>query len=306
MTAGAATLAFGVESSFKTLSGTPNWTAFGRDERVTELSLSNQLQRFRDAGQVEFSESVAQNFEGAFAVTAVISNDTHGTVESDIVFNGAGQFTDGNSNALNSVQVAAGIDFLNGTAERLMRGCIPLSYEIAYQQGEPVEYTLTMAYAEEDKNTGSVTPSSITQATTGSTAAFHGTTLTLDGGVPEKLQSATLSVENIGRFQRGASRVPLDATPAGPEATLTTEAIYDDGETYLDYALGGSAATSVQDSVDALTGTNTLELQTAGGTTISTYTMDRLKPRDYEWSNLVAVGDMTEPVTFDVNGGLSV
>jgi len=298
--AGSASLAFAAETSFLgSLAGAPDWYSFGRDARENEVSLTNQLQRMRDAGQEEAAESVAGNFEGAFGVSAVVSDDTHGAVESDIVFNASGAFESG---AANSVTIAAGVDYLTGTAERELSGCIPLSYEIQLRNGQPVEYTLTMAYAEENTNT-SLSPSGITEATAGSTVQFHSSDLSVSGATITKMQEATLSIRDIARFHFGWSRTPVDATAAQPTTELTTRAIYG-GETYLEYALGSSGATSSEESVTAQSGTITLT--TAGGTTVSTYTLPRLEANEYSWDDLVNAADLTEPVTWHVNGGVSV
>jgi hypothetical protein len=296
--AGAATFAFDAESSFLgTVAGSPQ--AFGRNTRLTELDLSNQLQRMRDAGQVEAAESIAGNFEGAVGVTSVVSADTHDGVESDIVFNGSGAFTTG---AANSVTIYAGIDYLGGTTERELQGAIPISYSVTGQQGGPIEYDLTMAYAEEVPNTA-ITPSGISQASPNSTAQFHSADLTINTTSITKLQEFELGAESIARFHRGTSRTPVDAVGAAPETSLSTTAIFE-GPTYLEHALGDSGATGVEDSVSAQTGQ--LELATAGGTTITTYDLPRLAPANYSWDSLIDEADLTDPVDWHVNGGLEV
>jgi len=299
---GAASLAFGKEQSFTgALSGPPDYWAFGRNPTLTDLSLENQLQRLDEADAVESVESVKTNFEGAVAVEAVVSADVHGDVH-DLVFNDGGTaFTSGRPT---TGRIYAGIDYLDGTAERELIGCIPVDYSVTYEQGAMTTYSLTMLYADEAEAT-SITPTSVTQASDGSSVPFHGTDLTIDSASVTKLQSTTLSISNIARFQRGGETAPVDAVIAAPETTLDMSAIFSGPEKRLDLAYGGGSVSEPQDQLSSVTGS--LSLTSKGGTSVATYGLPKLKPDTYQWADLIdAETDLTEPTTFHVNGGVTV
>lgn len=303
--AGTAELAFAKEESLMgTLvdadaDGTPEYYAFGRNPTLTDISLDNALARMRDTGDVEAAESIAQNFEGAVAVDAVVSNDVHGDVE-DIIFNSGGtSFAPGQSA---SAAIFAGVDYIGGTVERELTGCIPLDYSINYEQGGVVTYSLSMAYADETKNT-SITPSAIVQVSDGSSVPHHGVTLTIDAASVTKLQSATLSISNIARYHRGTDRNPVDAVIGAVETSLETNAIISRPD-HLELAYGASAATSPQDSMSSVAGSLKLAV---GGTIVTTVDLPQLKPANYSWGDLVNDdADTTEQISWHVNGGVSV
>lgn len=299
--AGAASLAFVKETSFLTLPGTPSYYAFGRNPTVSELSLENALQRMREPDAVEAVESVKQNFEGAVAVEATVSADVHANVEG-LVFNDAG--TGFKAGRPPSATIYAGINYLDGTAERALEGSIPLEYAVIYQQGGETRYRLTMAYADESEAT-SITPSAVTQATEGSSVQWHGTDLTIDATSVTKLQSATMTIANISRFQRGGSPTPTDIVVAAPETTLDATAIFSGPEKRLDLAYGGGTVSAPQDTLNSVSGS--LALTAADGTAVSTYNFSRLKVDGYDWQDFIeAESDLTEPTRFHVNGGVTV
>jgi len=295
--AGSASLAFVVEDSFNTLPGTPSYYEFGRNVSVTELELTNALQRSRAVGETESVESIAQRLEGAFAVEADVSNDVHDQVH-NLVFNDAGTgFTPG---AAPSGRVYAGLDYLSGTAERELQACIPLEYQLIYEEDSLVRYVLTMAYADEALNT-SITPSSVTTVSDGSSVPYHGTTLTIDSNAQgQYLQSATLSISGISRFRRGAQRAPVDAVVGPCNATLDTDAIVT-GTDELELAYGASASTAPQDSVGGVSAA--LDIATAGGTAVATYNLSNVTPNSHAWADLVAAEtDTTDSISWQVNG----
>ncbi|PSP80167.1 hypothetical protein BRC81_02965 [Halobacteriales archaeon QS_1_68_20] len=305
--AGTSELAFGKETTFKgsladeDSDGTDDYWAFGRNQTLQELNLQNQLQRMRDAGAVEAANSLAGNVEGAVGVQAVVSNDVHADVH-DVIFNSGGTSFTGGRTA--SARIFAGIDYLNGTAERELIGCIPTEFSIDWQQGQATTFTLTMMYADEEEN-ASITPSSITKPSDGSEVPHHGADLTVDAGSVQKLQSATLSISNIARYHRGASRVAEDAVIAAPETTLDFSAIIHSTD-YLDLAYGGGGAdvSSTQDSIESVSGSLSLS---AAGTTVATYDLPKIQPDTHGWSDLVSAdNDATEDVSAHVNGGVSV
>ncbi|SEW10297.1 phage tail tube protein [Natrinema salifodinae] len=305
--AGAATLAFAKEQTFmgdlvdSDSDGTPEYWKFGRDPTVTDLELDRALSNMSEGDQAEYVESIAGNLEGAFGVEAVVSSDVHSDVE-DLVFNNADGtgFTPGRAA---SGRVYTGIDYLDGTAERELVGCVPLDYSVSYQQGETVTYSLSMGYADENLNT-SITPSSINGVTDGTSAAWHGVDLTIDGTTVAKLQEAELSISNISRFQRGASHIAEDAVLARPETELTVDAIFT-GPSRTELAYGSAGATTTAARMNSVSGALDIAVD---GASVSTYNLAKLKPTMHSWSDLITDGDTdtTDSTTFNVTGGVTV
>lgn len=303
--AGSATLAFGHEQSLagdlvdSDDDGTPEYYKVGRNPTVSELELSNTLQRMREGDSVEAVDSVAQNLEGAFAIEATVSKDVHGEIEK-LVFNDAGSgFTSG---LASSATFYTGVDYIGGTCERALAGCIPLEYSLDYEQDGMATFSLSMAYADESPNT-SITPSNITGPSDGGDVPFHGWTLTVDGAHVVKLQSASLSISNIARYHWGDQRTSIDAVLAAPETTLDATAIFN-GPSRLELAYGSADATEPQDSLSSVSGSIKLAV---GGSTVSTYSLPKLKPDTYSWTDLInSDEDLTDETSFHVNGGITI
>lgn len=300
--AGAGSLAFGHEQSFlgdltTDTDSNPEYWQFGRAESITELSLDNELQRLDEAGAVESVESMKTAFSGALSVEATISSDVHDAVE-DMVFNGAGQFEAGRPQ---TSKVFVGIDYLSGTTERVLSGAIPTDYTITYSEGGLLTYSVSLLYADEERST-SHTPSGVTTVSDGTSAAWHSLDFTLDG-TPQtsKLQSLTLSISNIARFQRGGDGpTPVDAVIAAPETTLDMTATYDT-EDRLDLAYGGSSTTSPKDRIEGVAASLDIAVD---GTSVSTYDLAKVTPATQDWSDVINSGDTdaTDPTTFNVDG----
>ncbi|WP_135807360.1 hypothetical protein [Halorussus marinus] len=303
--AGSASLAFAKEETFadtlvdSDTDGNPEYYKFGRNPTLTELELANTLQRMREGDKVESVDSVAQNLEGAVSVEATVSADVHADVH-DLVFNDGGTgFTSGRAA---SGRIYAGVDYLTGTAERELIGCIPLEYSVSYEQGGMVTYSLSMAYADENLAT-SITPSNITGPSDGGDVPFHGFTLTVDGATVAKLQSAELSISDIARYQWGADRNPVDAVIATPTTSLTVDAIFT-GPDRTEIAYGAADATSPQDSLTSVSGSADLS---AAGSSVTTYNLPKLKPDTHSWNDLITGdADASEDTEFHVNGGVTV
>jgi len=304
--AGSAQVAFVKETSFDTVPGAPTYYLPGRNVTVDDLTLDNALERLREPGSEEAVESLAGNLEGAVAMSWIMSNDTHGDVR-DIIFNDGG--TGFASNHATTSSWYLGVDYLDtttstATAERHLKACIPLEYSIEYDTDvNAIRESVTMGYADEALS-ASLTPGSITRPASGTDAPFHGASLDIDSTTVARLQSATISFSSMYRYISDTSRTPVDAVLAAPETTLDMAAVFNTTD-YLAQAYGGSGATAPQDSVDSFSGT--LSFDTAGGTTIATYTMSAVKPDNYEWSSLVdPETDLTDSVSYHVNGGITV
>lgn len=307
--AGSATVAFAEEPSFLTAPSDPTYVRPGRNPQVGEANLQRQLQRMRVEDEPEAVDSLAGNLEGAFSITYSMSADTHGSIR-DLVFNDGGAgFVHGHAN---SSRWYLGVEYLDSptttaTAERVLQGCIPLNYDISFNQGtNTIRESLSMGYADEERNT-SITPGSITGPTDDSDVAFHGLDLQIDGVSVQKLQQATLSFSGpLYRFQRGTDPRPLDAILAAPSKSLQTTATFgDQGTDHLELAYGSSSgASSTQDRLDNVAATATFDVE---GTTVASYSLPKVKPTQYGWSDLVNPDtDLTEPVQWHVNGQIQV
>jgi len=300
--AGSGTLLFGKEGSFKgSLSPADTGWHFGRNPTVQTASLDRQLEQLREAGTIEDVEAVAQNLEGAFTVTAVINGAVHGDVE-DIIFNDGGAgFTTGPAN---SAQVWLGSEYLDsgGTSDkvRALSGVIPTQYEVSFQQGGLVEYTVTMLYADES---GGTAPGTINSPAGGQDAAFHSYQLDIAGSRIQKLESATLSMSNLYRYHRGDQQSPVDATLGAPELSLSVTAIWDDPSNQLEYAYGDTGDTTPQDSMTGQSATVDIDYASSD---ITQYGLSGCKPTTYDWENVLdGESDTTESVEWVVANGAS-
>ena len=233
---------------------------------------------------------------------ATINNATYDKVEKVVFNDGGSGFRTGQAQ---SAQLLVGAEYLDGagTSNRIRKlaGFIPTSYEVTYQQGGMNQFSMTGLYA--DENDGA-TPTDITSPTGGDDSAFHDFQLDIDGVQINKLQSATLSFENLYRFQRGDQRTPIAAVLGNPTASLSVTATWDDPSDQLEYAYGGSGQTSPQDSLNSVGVDATLE---TNGTTISQYSYADAKPTSHSWNALLdGQSDTTEQVEWHLNNGVSI
>jgi len=281
--------------------GNPDYWSFGLNPSLTELDLNRQLARLRDATSAEAVESIAGKLDGAVGVEATIT-DLHSHVH-DIIFPDNGQgFTPGRPPFS---RIFTGVQHLDGSVNRELRSCIPLEYSVSYDENtETVTYSLNLGYATEPDNPASVDPSSITTASTGETAAFHGFSLSLDGVKVSKLSACELSISDIARYHYGASAEPVDATVAAPESELDMAATFSSGSAdRLELAYGGSGAASPQDRLDSVSGK--IDITGPNGS-LATYTLPRVKPDSVSWESVVATEDTQDNLTAHVNGGVEV
>ena len=289
--AGAAEMAFGKESSLLGSLDGPNYYEPFKNPTITDLELDRAVQRQRKPDAVFATESVAQNLEGAFAVEGTVDSTRQSDVH-DIIYTDPGGAVALTPGRAPSSRWYVGIDYLDGTAERVLKGTIPLDYSVTYSQGGSIRATLTMAYADEEYNT-SVTPSSISEAT-GASAEFHSADFTVDGTVQSKEQSVTFTVSNIARFQRGSDYIPVDAVIGPAQASLDLETIFSETD-QLELGYGGSGQSSTSKSMSSVSGS--VELS-AAGSTITTYDLKGLKPTTYSWADVIAGdADTTESVS---------
>lgn len=306
--AGSGTLLFGIESSFKGSVKNTDYYHFGRNPTVDEISLERELQRLREAGVIEDVESVSQQIEGAVNVSATINGGVHDNVET-VVFNDSGTgFTTGEAT---SAQVLVGAEYLDGggtsTKLRDLKGAIPTQYQVSYNQGQPVRYSLNMLFADEADGSEPAA-ADITSPSSGQDAMFHSFDFSADSTSITKLQSCTLTLSNLYRYHRGNQMTPIAAVLAAPELTCTATAIWDDPTDQLEYAYGSSGATAPEDS---MTGQSlTVDIDDKTGTDVTQYGLSGAKPNTESWSDVIeSENDTTEEVEWFVangSGGISV
>jgi hypothetical protein len=301
--AGAATVAFTKADGFLSEPTSPTYYRPGRNLTVDDFSIDRQLTRLREEGDAAPVDSIAGNLSGSLSLSWVTSADTHSDIQ-DIVFNGAGGHEPGRS-ALSRWYL--GTQYLtdggSDAVEVEARGCTPTSYSISYEQGGVIRESLSLDVADFVTN-GTVTPSGVVGPSDGSDAAFHAASLSISGASVSKLQSFELSWDNISRLQYDDSGpIATDAVVAAPEPTLSATAIYA-GEGDLERIYGSSGATAVEKTVENVSGSLSVDVD---GINAGSYELPKLKPADYSWDSLVdGDTDLTDPVTYHVNGGVGV
>jgi len=292
--AGAAEVAFTVESSFGTVAGTPTWYQPGENISVGSASLERALNRARTPDDPRPIGSREGNREVALNVSFTVTD----TNWHPLVFAGASSLATTASLAPTATWYLSA-DTLPGEEERFIQGAAVESFSLNYSQNEDVTVDLTIIGAEEidpaDAGAPAV-PSTIVQPTKDDIATFAGFDFDLNGSqLSTKLQSLTLDISGMARFRRGQQQTAVDAVVGAYEPSLSVEATLED-TTQRELAYGTSGATQPVDTVDESTGTITVA-NPAG--TVSTYTVAGLQPNTYGWSNLVSADtDITEPVDY--------
>ena len=294
--AGSATVAWAAEQSYLGgVSGTPTYRNPGTNVQVQTGELNRNLLRLVLPGDVESDDYLAQQIEGQLAVQFVMTDDEFHR----LVFNDS--FTGFTSGTVNSAEWYLGVDHLNGTTERQIKGWVPATAEISYSGAtEAVTVTLTGPYGAEEQNT-SITPGTITGRSTGSEVPGHGAALDIDGTRVTKLQSATQSIQGISRLIRDSNDPkPVTAVAGNVQTDIQLSAVYDGSDLY-DLALGSSGATTIEDDVDSVPGS--VAFEDSAGNSVADYSYSTVAPETYGWSDLVSNdADLTETVTFFASG----
>lgn len=278
--AGAASVAWTPESDYLGgPTGSPTYYLPGANVQTQDIEIERNLATIRVPDDVEAKDWVAQNFDGALGIQFVLTDDNFHR----LVFNSS--FTGFTSGAVNSAEWYLGADLSSGsTVERQVKGWAPGQATINYSgTTELTTATLTGPYGDEEKNT-SLTPGSLVDNTGGDEVPGHGAELQVNGSRITKLTDATITFSDISRLIPDSNTLkPVDAVAGPVQQSVSLSAIYDGSDLY-ELALGGSAATSVQDFVDAASFTATFDRD---GTTIADFTFDTVKPTNYNWSDLV-------------------
>ena len=293
--AGSSSFAWAAEESY--LGGVgdnPVYRMPGSNASVDTSELTRNLLEIYAPGDIETQEFLAQQLEGQLDVSWILSNDQFHR----LIFNDG--FTGFTSGLANSAEWYLGVDYIGGTTERQIQGWAPATANIEYSGStEAVRVTITGAYGDEDINT-SITPGTIEE--TSDEVPGHGATLKIDGtAVGDKLQSATLSIENIARLQRGASQKPIEAIAGNVSTSVDMSSIYDGPERY-ERVLGSDGATTVEETVESVPATLSFDV---AGSEVASYDIARVAPNTYNWTDLINNdADLNEDVTF-LGGGVT-
>jgi len=293
--AGSSTVAFVPESSYNTTPGTPTYYLPGTNVQVETGEIDRNLLRLSLPNDVEDADAIAQRLDGQLSVSFIAQSDDFHRIT----------FNDGNTGFTSGRAASAewylGVDLLDGsTVERQIQGWTPQTAEISYSGStEAVRVTMTGFYAEEDKNT-SITPGSIVNNSTGDEVPGHGADLQFDSTTVSKLQSATVRFEGISRPQFDSNDpIVSDVVTGDIQESVNMTGIVEDA-TYLEYAYGSSGASSIEDFVDSVSTSLTLDHD---GNTIADYSFTDAKPRNYNWESLVDnTADLSEPVEWWATG----
>jgi hypothetical protein len=291
--AGSGSVAWASETSYN--GGTaadPTFYGLGTNVQTQTAELTRNLLRIYAPGDVEAQNTLAQNLSGQLGLQFILKNDEFHR----LIFNDG--FTSFTSGLANSAEVYLGCDYASGTTERQFRGWAPASATIAFNGAtETVQVTLSGGFATEEKNT-SLTPGTVQRA--GDEVPGFGTTLSIDGtDVGERLQSATLSFEQISRLQTGASQTPIEAVAGNVQESIEMAAIYDGPELY-ERALGSTGASTIEDDVDEVSGSLSFD---ANGSTVADYSFTSVAPDVYGWEGVLDnEADTQESITLVAHG----
>lgn len=291
--AGSASVAVALEDSFRTLPGTPSWFLPGFDVEVGDASLNNQLQETRKPDDPRTQGDVPGNVETAVSLSFTLSNTsiwdlllpTSGT---DLATSGA--------DAIPTATVYLASDVgPSTTEERFLEGAAVTSASISQSQGEKVTLDVTMTAAAEldaaDANAPAA-PSSISEPAKSDAVMWFDTDLSLAGSSVNKLQSATLELNNLARPERDQSRF-IDGFVVGPyDHNLSFDAIVE-GRERRELAYGSSGATSIEDAIAEQTASFDL------GSTHGSLDVTGFQPNTYSYSALV---DPSTSITDPIDG----
>lgn len=290
--AGSGSVAYALEDDYLGGPGdNPTYYEPGTNVQVETAELSRNLLEILAPGDVEAQKLLAQNLGGQLDVSWVMnSDDFHRLLFND-------NSTGFGSNPAVSAEWYLGVDYYEGTTERQLKGWAPGTAQAAYNgPTETVRVTLSGAYGDEEKNTD-VTPGTLESGS--DEVPGHGASLTINGVPLTKLQTATLSFENIARLQPGPSPHPVDAVPGNVSTSLDMTNIYTGPEQY-ELALGSSGATEFEDTIEEVEAELAFDVD---GSEVASYTIAGVAPETYDWQDLVTNDpDMTESITWMGHG----
>ncbi len=268
--------------------GTPtdaDYKPAGKDVTIDNLSIENALQQLRNFS-AEAVDQVATTFEGALSISGTLTpgtmwllNHVYGSPPSQ---SGSGPYTyewAPDTQRAQSARFYVGLDYLNGFAERTLKGVVFPQFEITNQIGETSTFSATAFYADEEL-ASSATPGS--EPTVGDPFVFHGGNFSYGGNSLVMMQEATLSIETNARPQRGWERKPVDAVLGGISYTLSPSKIVTTTDLLTD-AYGNSSAPAT--SPNALSSTTTT-LDLSNNSDDLALDCAGVKTESYDWESI--------------------
>lgn len=298
---GSTTVAYAEESGGY-LSGPaadPSYVLPGEDTSFDDLSIDNQLSAISAPDSTLPKRQLAGNFEGGFGASWTL-NSMSPQPWHDLIFprdsdgSGTRDAYDGDGSFPSSEWYVSVAQPDGTVTERVLQGVVITSVSWEWSPDSPPEVSMTGVYGNE-RSEAAVTPGTIDRPD-GAVPA-HGATLTYaTEDKAAKLQSATLSVENIAQLQRGASRFPVDVVEGAPQVELEIEKIYETS-TQLEYAYETAGATqAASDTLDSASAALTFDYE---GTTVADYTLSGTKPNSLGWNQVPPGEDenVTETIT---------
>jgi len=287
--------------------GSPSMSEYlipGKNPSVEDLTLQNALARMQIPSDPETLESVAQRFEGAIGLSFVVTNawwlnHVYGAPPTD-----GGESAEPytytwapRTGRAQSSRWYIGVDHLDGTSERTIKGAVFPQMELQFSEGDPVRATLTGFYGDEEGST-SLTPGSLTGKSV-STIVFHGASLEIPNSTTiMKPQEATLELQTGARAQRAWQRKPVDAVVGRMEPSLSLSKVIT-GTSQRSLAYGNSTAPS-----DTVSGADTGTLRAEGsGSNALEAQMTGVTPDQYNWQQLANLNeDSLEDIQYNVDG----
>jgi hypothetical protein len=291
--AGSSTAAWTAETSY--LGGTgadPTYRLPGTNVQTETAEITRNLLDIVAPGDVETQRWIARNFEGQLSLSWILAaDDFHRFLFND-------SFTGFTSGLVNSAEWYLGVDYTGGTTERQIKGWAPATAQVAYSGStEAVRVTVTGPYGDEVQN-ASITPGTISKPT--DEVPGHGTTFSINSTtIGDRLQSATMQLQQISRLVRGASNKPIEAVAGNVQESISMASVYNGPERYK-LALGGTTANSVEKDVDSVPATLGFDV---GGNTIADYSFSKIAPENYDWVDLVNnEAELNEQIEWNATG----
>ncbi|MDR9382619.1 MAG: phage tail tube protein [Natronomonas sp.] len=277
--------------------GSPTDTDYkgaGKDVTVDTLSIDNALSRLNDFS-AEAAQYVETTFEGALAISGTLTTDTvwmlNHVYGSEPAQSGSGPYTytwAPDTIRVQSARFFIGLDYLNGFAERAVKGVAFPEFEVSNNIGETSTFSATAFYRDEELAT-SATPGSA--PTPGDPYVFHGGSFSYGADTLVKMQEATLSINTNAHAQRGWERKADDAVRGNIEYSVTPTKIVTETDLLTD-AYGNSTAPAT--SPNSLTEKD-VDLNLSNGDDDLTFACSGAKIGSHDWESIGNAGeDKTE------------
>jgi hypothetical protein len=263
---------------------------------VGDLSIDNQAERIRQPDNPTPGRSTPGNFDGSASISFTLTDDK---LLGDLVpgFAASGSLSSASGTVPTAEVYFAATALDNSLSEFedsiTASGGFLESATVNYEEGGNITVETQFRFADVSANE----PSSIVQPSEADVFTHHGTDLTIGSVSQSGLQSASLSLNDLGRIQQDASREGRAAVVDAMTPEFEAEAIFSESD-QLERAIG-TGATSVATTLGNA-GTGSLTFENGTGSTINFELVDP-QPVNYAFSSLVdPSADLTEPTTYHV------